>query len=51
MVNDATAKDRYELPISTSSTTAAEHWVEGLDLRLEAGYGAWRELEQALLAE
>jgi pentatricopeptide repeat protein len=51
MVNDATPKDRYGLPISTSSTSAAEHWVEGLDLLLEARYGALQEFEQALKAD
>ncbi len=50
-MNNPTAKDRYELPISTSSTTAADHWVEGLDLLLESRYGALPKFEQALEAD
>ena len=51
MVDNAGTKDRYGLPISTSSPTAGEHWVEGLDLLLESRYGALQKFEQALAAD
>ena len=34
-----TIEDRYGLPMSTSSTTAAEHYVVGLDLLLSQNFG------------
>ena len=51
MANDARAKDRYGLPISASSTIAAGHLVEGVDLLLESRYGALQEFEQAVEAD
>jgi pentatricopeptide repeat protein len=50
-VDNAGTKDRYGLPISTSSTTAASHLVDGIDLLLESRYGALQKFEQALEAD
>ncbi len=41
-------KDRYGLPISTSSTAAAEKWVEGVDLLLEQNFGPQDKFQGAL---
>ena len=43
--------DRYGLPMSTSSTQAAEHYVEGVDLVLSQGYGAEEEFRHAIEAD
>lgn len=49
---DATAiKDRYGLPMTTSSADAAEHYVEGLDLLLEHGFGPEAKFRMAVEAE
>ncbi len=45
------AKDRYGLPISTNSITAAENMVEGLDLFLEQNFGAEQRFQQAVEAD
>ena len=39
MPNGARMNDRFGLPISTSSSTAADHYLEGLDLLLSQNFG------------
>ena len=48
MPEGARMKDRFGLPISTSSTAAAEHYQEGLDLLLSQNFGAEEELQAAM---
>ena len=51
MVKNFGAKDRYGLPISTASTTAAEKLIEGVDLALESAWGADEKFQEALHAD
>ena len=51
MTATATIRDRYGLAISTTSTAAAEHYVEGVDLLLEQGYGTEQCFQQAIEAD
>ena len=44
-------QDRYGLPLTTSSTRAAEHFIEGLDLLLEQNFGPEEQFIQALEAD
>ncbi len=44
-------KDRYGLPISTNSSTAAGNLVEGVDLLLEQNFGPDQKFQQALEAD
>ena len=44
-------KDRYGLPITTSSTLAAERFIEGIDLLLEQNFGPEDTFTQALEAD
>jgi tetratricopeptide (TPR) repeat protein len=44
-------EDRYGLPISTNSTTAAENLVEGVDLLLEQNFGPDLKFQQAVEAD
>ena len=44
-------KDRYGLPISTSSTLAAEHYVDGTDLLLGWNFGSEERCVQAIEAD
>ena len=44
-------QDRFGLPISTSSATAAEHYQKGLDLVLSQNYGAEEEFQKAIEAD
>jgi hypothetical protein len=44
-------KDRYGLPITTSSTLAAERFVEGIDLLLEQNFGPEEHFTQAVAAD
>ena len=41
-------KDRYGLVFTTDSTVAAEHYLEGLDLLLEQGFGPDIRFQQAI---
>ncbi len=41
-------KDRYGLVFTTESTVAAEHYLEGLDLLLEQGFGPDIRFQQAI---
>ncbi|MCI0887781.1 MAG: tetratricopeptide repeat protein [Chloroflexi bacterium] len=51
MPNATALKDRYGLAMTTSSTNAAEHYVEGLDLLLEQGFGPEAEFQMAVEAD
>ena len=44
-------KDRLGLPISTSSSAAADHFLEGLDLLLSQNYGPEERFQQAVEAD
>jgi tetratricopeptide (TPR) repeat protein len=44
-------KDRYGLPITTSSTRAAERFIEGIDLLLEQNFGPEEQFTQAIAAD
>ena len=44
-------RDRFGLALTTSSATAAEHFVEGLDLLLEQSFGAEARFEDAIAAD
>jgi tetratricopeptide (TPR) repeat protein len=44
-------KDRYGLPITTSSTLAAERFIEGIDLLLEQNFGPEEQFTQAIEAD
>ncbi len=46
-----THRDRYGLMLTTGSAVAAEHYVEGVDILLEQGYGAEEQCLQALTAD
>ena len=43
--------DRYELPLSTDSSDAAESYIQGIDLVLSGNVGAEDRLEDALRAD
>ena len=51
MTATATINDRYGLPMSTTSAKAAEHYVEGVDILLEQGYGTEQRFLQAIDAD
>ncbi|MCH7737349.1 MAG: tetratricopeptide repeat protein [Chloroflexi bacterium] len=51
MVKGSSTTDRYGLPITTASATAAEKLVEGVDMALEYGYGADERFKEALQAD
>ena len=44
-------QDRFGLPITTSSTTAAEHCTEGIDLLLSQNFGPKDRFQQAIDAD
>ena len=44
-------KDRYGLTLTTGSSVAAEHYVEGLDLLLEQGFGPDIRFQEAIDAD
>jgi hypothetical protein len=44
-------KDRYGLPLSTISTQAVEHFVEGIDLLLEQNFGPEYQFLRAIEAD
>jgi tetratricopeptide (TPR) repeat protein len=44
-------QDRYGLPITTSSTLAAERFIEGIDLLLEQNFGPEERFSQAIEAD
>jgi tetratricopeptide (TPR) repeat protein len=51
MVSNASFRDRYGLPLSTASQTAAERYVEGVDLLLSYNLGAEERLAEAATAD
>lgn len=51
MQDQTQRQDRYGLPITTSSTLAAERFIEGLDLLLAQNYGPEEQFTQAIEAD
>jgi tetratricopeptide (TPR) repeat protein len=51
MPNHIQRQDRYGLPITTSSTLAAECFIEGIDLLLEQNFGPEEQFTQAIEAD
>src|SRR4029450_11056150 len=51
MPNPSQMQDRYGLPLTTSSTVAAERFIEGLDLLLEQNFGPEEQFTQAIEAD
>ena len=51
MQESTRSRDRYGLPITTSSTLAAERYVEGLDLMLSQNFGAEDKFQQTIEAD
>src|SRR5919204_1880068 len=51
MPNHSHMQDRYGLPLTTSSTLAAECFIEGLDLLLEQNFGPEAQFTEAIEAD
>src|SRR4030095_6178984 len=51
MPDHSQMQDRYGLPLTTSSTVAAERFSEGLDLLLEQNFGPEEQFTQAIEAD
>ena len=51
MPHSSQMQDRYGLPLTTSSTRATEHFVEGLDLLLGQNFGPEEHFTQAIEAD
>ncbi len=51
MPNHSHMQDRYGLPLTTSSTRAAERFIEGLDLLLEQNFGPEIQFTEAIEAD
>ena len=51
MPNHSHMQDRYGLPLTTSSTRAAEGFIEGLDLLLEQNFGPEIQFTEAIEAD
>ncbi len=51
MPNGARMNDRFGLPISTSSSAAADHYLEGLDLLLSQNFGPEERFQQSIEAD
>ena len=51
MPHHSQMQDRYGLPLSTSSTLAAERFIEGIDLLLEQNFGPEERFTQAIEAD
>jgi tetratricopeptide (TPR) repeat protein len=51
MPDHSQRQDRYGLPLTTSSSRAAEHFIEGIDLLLEQNYGPEDRFTQAIAAD
>ena len=47
MSSDSYFRDRYGLPLSTSSAIAAERYIEGIDRTLAGNSGADQYLEES----
>src|SRR5215475_2951788 len=48
MPDHSQMQDRYGLPLTTSSTMAAERFIEGLDLLLEQNFGPEAQFTRAI---
>jgi tetratricopeptide (TPR) repeat protein len=51
MPDHSQRQDRYGLPLTTSSTLAAERFIEGIDLLLEQNFGPEDQFTQAIEAD
>src|SRR5215475_2970386 len=51
MPDHSQMQDRYGLPLTTSSTVAAERFIEGLDLLLEQNFGPEEQFTRAIEAD
>ena len=51
MTNGTAITDRYELPLTTESRTAADHYVAALDMFIAQTYGVEREFGRAVEAD
>ena len=51
MQNGATVKDRYELPLTTESQRAADHYVNAVDMFIAQTYGVEKEFERSVEAD
>src|SRR5688572_19321979 len=51
MPHPSQIQDRYGLPLTTSSSRAAECFVAGLDLLLEQNFGPEEQFTQAIAAD
>ena len=51
MQNGTGVRDRYELALSTESRTAADHYVDALDMFIAQTYGVEREFARAVEAD
>ena len=51
MPHSSQMQDRYGLPLTTRSTRATEHFVEGLDLLLGQNFGPEEHFTQAIEAD
>ena len=51
MQNGNGVKDRYELPLTTESHQAADHYVDALDMFIAQTYGVEQEFERAVEAD
>ena len=51
MTNGTAITDRYELPLTTESRTAADHYVAALDMFIAQTYGVEREFARAVEAD
>ncbi len=51
MRNGTGVKDRYELPLTTESQQAADHYVNALDMFIAQTYGVEREFARAVEAD
>ena len=50
-MTSASQRDRYNLPLSTSSSAAVDDYVKGVDLVLSGNVGAEERLEEAIRAD
>ena len=50
-MSKAAQRDRYDLPLSTNSSAAADEYVRGVDLVLSGNVGATERLERSLAAD
>ena len=51
MQNGTAVKDRYELPLTTESQKAADHYVNAVDMFIAQTYGVEKEFERSVEAD